>query len=287
LSYDEYFETLAPPIGVDVSEFLRGLEVELNDVNFDPMPDEVREIVVRDGWSVRSGVWRPAGGGPHPLILHIHGGGWVSGNHVSHRVFDSMLASRGFVVASLDYRRAPKHRFPAALDDCKYAFEWFRDNAHEVGADDGRIAMVGDSAGASLAASVLASGSSGCSAAALLFGIYDYHRALPVLEPIVGGVDADTQAYLPQGSFEALRGDPRVSPQFAAIGWPPLYVATGTKDPLLSESRSFHDYLTALGVDHSYHELMGAPHSYVQLTKHPEHAVGMDSLVAFLTRHLM
>jgi acetyl esterase len=100
-------------------------------------------------------VFRPSAATGLPLLVWFHGGGWVTGNLDTHDQLARMLADDvGAVVVSVDYRLAPEARFRAAADDCLAAYEWALTHADEVGADAGRVAIGGDSAGGNLAAVV-------------------------------------------------------------------------------------------------------------------------------------
>jgi acetyl esterase/lipase len=100
-------------------------------------------------------VFRPSAATGLPLLVWFHGGGWVTGNLDTHDQLARMLADHvGAVVVSVDYRLAPEAKFPAAADDCLAAYEWALAHADEVGADAGRVAIGGDSAGGNLAAVV-------------------------------------------------------------------------------------------------------------------------------------
>jgi acetyl esterase len=100
-------------------------------------------------------VYRPSDATGLPLVLWFHGGGWVTGNLDTHDQLARLLCDDvGAVVVSVDYRLAPEAKFPAAADDCLAAYEWALEHAGEVGADAGRIAIGGDSAGGNLAAVV-------------------------------------------------------------------------------------------------------------------------------------
>jgi acetyl esterase/lipase len=89
--------------------------------------------------------------GPFPAVVCIHGGGWVGGDRAQMARTIEVLAERGFVALSPDYRLAPKHRFPAPIEDCKCAVRWLRANAKSYGVDPDRIGALGFSAGAHLA----------------------------------------------------------------------------------------------------------------------------------------
>jgi acetyl esterase/lipase len=111
---------------------------------------EVREV--RAG-EVPVRTYRPEGDGPLPVVAYLHGGGWMMGTPDS---YDSLLRAlanaSGAIVAGVDYRLAPEHRYPAALDDALSTIRWIADNAGELGGDGERLAVAGDSAGGNLAA---------------------------------------------------------------------------------------------------------------------------------------
>ena len=96
-------------------------------------------------------VYAPEVGGTRPGLVYFHGGGWVVGNIDTHDGVCRALARRsGAVVVSVDYRLAPEHKFPAAVDDCYAATLWVAANAANLGIDSSRIAVGGDSAGGTL-----------------------------------------------------------------------------------------------------------------------------------------
>ncbi len=105
---------------------------------------------------IRTRIYTPLdASGPLPVFLHLHGGGWVLGDLAAYDPICRKLANAArCVVASVDYRLAPEHRYPAALEDCYTALEWVAANAASFGGDARRIAVGGDSAGGTLAAAV-------------------------------------------------------------------------------------------------------------------------------------
>lgn len=94
---------------------------------------------------------RPAGEGPFPAVLCIHGGGFRAGNRESYDGLCKKLAARGYAAATVTYRLAPKHPFPAAVHDVKAAVRWLRAHAEEHHLDPARIGVTGGSAGGHLA----------------------------------------------------------------------------------------------------------------------------------------
>lgn len=87
---------------------------------------------------------------PLPVIVSVHGGGWVYGTKETYRYYCSDLARRGFAVVNFSYRLAPKNKFPAAMEDTNEAFRWLTENAGQYGLDASRVFAVGDSAGAQM-----------------------------------------------------------------------------------------------------------------------------------------
>jgi acetyl esterase len=101
-------------------------------------------------------IYTPAGGpGRRPLIVYYHGGGWVIGGLATHDgVCRDLAADTDAVIVSVEYRLAPEHQFPAAVEDAVAALEWAHDHAGDIGGDPARVAVAGDSAGGNLAAVV-------------------------------------------------------------------------------------------------------------------------------------
>jgi len=100
-------------------------------------------------------VYRPRADTPSPVMLYAHGGGWVTGSLDSHDRLCRILANRlAAVVVAVDYRRAPEHLYPAALDDMESAWHWAQVHAAELGGDGKRFAAAGDSSGGNLVAAL-------------------------------------------------------------------------------------------------------------------------------------
>src|SRR5262245_55320688 len=103
------------------------------------------------GGNIPVRIYWPAGAGPFPALVFFHGGGWVIGDLDSHDVTCRALTNQaGCVTVSVDYRLAPEHKFPAAVDDSYAATRWVAEHAAELGVDPARIAVGGASAGGNL-----------------------------------------------------------------------------------------------------------------------------------------
>lgn len=206
-------------------------------------------------------VYLPRGEGPFPGVLVVHGGAWAVGSKGRMSRIGTSLAERGYVAVSIDYRLAPKHKFPAQLDDCRAALGWMRDNAAAYRLDPRRVGGFGYSAGAHLVTLL------GLSAAATL---HDETAAASdraqaercVLQAVVaGGAPCDFQE-LPLDSQRLafwLGGTRRdkadlyrqASPlAFVTPHSPPMMLYHGEKDllvPLLS-ARALKESLDKVGV---------------------------------------
>jgi acetyl esterase len=118
-----------------------------------PLP--VHRVEDRVAGSVPVRVYWPSDDAGLPVLVWLHGGGWVIGSVDSHDPMCRQLCNdTGVIVVSVDYRLAPEHKFPAAVDDCVAAWTWVNEHTAELGGDAARVAHGGDSAGANLAAVV-------------------------------------------------------------------------------------------------------------------------------------
>jgi acetyl esterase/lipase len=112
-----------------------------------------RDVVYRTCGDVKlkADIYRPRHAGLRPGVVMIHGGAWMSGSKTHVALHAMRIAKRGYVVMAIDYRLAPKHKFPAQIEDCRAAVQWLRRNAKTYRVDGARIAAYGYSAGGHLA----------------------------------------------------------------------------------------------------------------------------------------
>jgi len=211
-------------------------------------------------------------------FVFYHGGGFVIGDLDTHDDLCRILCNEsGCRVVSVDYRLAPEHPFPAAVDDCWAATKYVAAHAGEFGIDPERLAVGGDSAGGNLAAVVaqLARIEGG---PALKFQLLIYpvtQLGAPVetrsmTENARGyflekeGMDWFTQMYCPEPKH---RSDPRLSPLLCAdlSGQPPAYVITAGFDPLRDEGKAYADKLDAAGVEVTYVNYPGMVHGFFSM----------------------
>jgi len=216
-------------------------------------------------------------GAPAPSLVYFHGGGWVIGDLETHDgVCRFLAAAAGTTVLSVDYRLAPEHPFPAAVEDSWAAFNWAIDNASELGIDPARIGVCGDSAGGNLAAvvSLLARAGGGRMPAMqlLFYPVTDSVGDMPSRQLFAegflltkGDMDNFEQHYLPPGSDSS---DPRVSILQAPdlSGLPPAYVATAGFDPLRDEGEAYALRMREAGVQVALRRHPGLIHSFANET---------------------
>ena len=110
------------------------------------------------GHDLKLDLYVPAGEGPFPGVMLVHGGGWIAGTKEGFRTDSQQLAARGFVAANVEYRLAKEAKFPGAVEDCKAAVRWMRAHAAQYHLDPGFIGGVGASAGGHLVAMVALTG---------------------------------------------------------------------------------------------------------------------------------
>jgi acetyl esterase/lipase len=198
-----------------------------------------------------------------PGLIYFHGGGLVAGSLETHDGIGRALCHYGGVrVVSVDYRLAPEHRFPAALEDARAALRHISEHAAEFGIDAARLGICGDSAGATLAAATCQSaardGVARLALQLLLCPILDYSRMTASKRELASGylvdqatLDHDLMYYLPAG---AAPSDPLVSPLLAGDleHLPPTLIHTAEFDPLRDEGRNYFERLTQAGNQVSY-----------------------------------
>jgi acetyl esterase len=208
----------------------------------------------------------PEGAGPFRCAIYLHGGWWIMWSAAHVRRIATRIAERGFLVLNLDYRLAPEHPYPAAVEDCAFAARWLAENAAAYGGDPARIVVGGDSVGATLAATtILSANDIAFKGALLLYGVFDLPGV--IAEPLTNGgvAEISTLAYLGVGFTKCWR-DPLVSPFYANVsGFPPCYVSCGDEDSLLSQSFAMARKLHLANVPLTVSVVQGADHGFVYL----------------------
>lgn len=249
---------------------------------------EVRDVALAEA-DVR--VYRPTAAENVPVVLFIHGGGWVIGDLDSHDPLCRRVAARsGCVVVSVGYRLAPGNPYPAAVVDCVAALDWTLAHITEWGGDPNRLATLGVSAGGALAAALaLRARDSGASAIAIQVLVYPALDATMSTQSYrdfsVGYfLERDQMAWawsLYLGDTDA-GGDPLASPAAAASlsGLPRTLTITAEFDPLRDEAETWTDRLLADGVPARAVRFHGQIHGFLAfLDAWPDADAAVDEIV--------
>lgn len=240
---------------------------------------EVRSVSIPGpGGTIGARYYRPAGAASSaPLLVFYHGGGFVVGSLESHDSACRLICrDAGVHVLAVDYRLAPEHPAPAAVEDAYAAYRWAREHASELGADPRRVAVGGDSAG-------------GCLAAVVTVLARDAGDPLPALQWLIypvtdmrGGsrsrslfgdgflltkhdMDWFQDTYLQNSGLDLT--DPRVSPLLTddLAGLSPALVVTAGFDPLRDEGEQYADRLRAAGVAVDHRKMGSMVHAFLNL----------------------
>ncbi|HUW61029.1 MAG TPA: alpha/beta hydrolase [Candidatus Bathyarchaeia archaeon] len=246
----------------------------------------------------------PEGNGPFPFVLCIHAGGWQLGNKKSYRDIVKELAGRGYVAVTIEYRRTPKHKWPAQLEDVQRAVDYFRANAAKYKIDPARIGVVGDDAGAHLAlmlALTAAREDAGKPVAQShrVQAVVNFFAPLDLREWRVNSAWVETKIRIGfMKSSEQIVEDflgtrDRTAPIYAEVspvshvtaGAPPILTFIGTEDPLVpvAQAQTFHDALEQAGVEEELVIVEGQDHDRENIN-HDDKA--FERMYAFFDKHL-
>jgi acetyl esterase len=215
-------------------------------------------------------------GATKPLIVYIHGGGWVIGDLETHHPFcQALSAATGCSVIALDYRLAPEHTFPAAQDDCLAAIRWIAQHARKLGTSNNHLVIAGDSAGGNLATCACLeldpASREKISGQVLIYPATDHYNAGfgSYLErargqTLTAGIMHwfwDTYlGGLSDQALDAQRAFPLRSSLLASS--PPTLLVTAHKDPLRDEGKAYAAKLELAGVPVSCHHFANAEHGF-------------------------
>jgi acetyl esterase len=269
----------APPINTLTPELVRmGIKMQFADATDEPeavaqvvnrtIPGPAGEIPVR--------IYTPTGSGPFPALVFFHGGGWVICDLETHdNLCRDLCNAAGCVVISVDYRLAPEHKFPAAPEDCYAATQWVAENAAEINAITGKIAIGGDSAGGNLTAVVAQmardQGGPRLALQLLIYPATDFTFDGPSIHEngqdyflTVDDMNWFMNHYL---NSDADKKNPLASPLQSANlrGLPPALVITGEYDPLRDEGEAYGKRLKEAGVPVTISRYNGVIHGFLSL----------------------
>jgi acetyl esterase/lipase len=259
--------------------------------------EDVAETRDVNASGVPARLYRPRGR-TLPLLVYFHGGGWVVGSvEASDNYCRALANSSGCAVLSVEYRRAPEHRYPAAADDAFTTATYASEHAADLGVDRARIAVGGSSAGGNLAAVVAqrarAHGTPRIAAQLLHVPVTDNDFTRPSYRAYGTGHGLTESGmrwfwdhYLPD---VGRRDEPDASPLRASdlSGLPPAIVVAAQCDPLLDEGRAYAERLRGAGVPVTYLEYAGMVHGFMSWSsKVPAARRAFDEFGAALRRAL-
>lgn len=226
------------------------------------------EFAQRDGQPLRMEVYRALGAqGSAPGVMVIHGGAWSGGSRTDNAPLNRYLAARGYVVASIEYRLAPGHPYPAAIEDARAALVYLEEHASELGMDPQRIILLGRSAGGQIALLTAYTANDAAVKGVVAFYpaadvLYEYeHPAAPavqdthgILEAYLGGTPTSAR-----GAYEAASAVNAVGPNT-----PPTLLIHGERDEIVpaEESARLDAALAKAGRPHLYLRLPWATHVF-------------------------
>jgi acetyl esterase len=213
-----------------------------------------------------------------PCLVFFHGGGWVIGDLDSHDVVCRQLAHAGeLIVISVDYRLAPEHKFPAAVDDAVTATKWVAANAGQFGIDASRLMVGGDSAGGNLAAVVALAARDGdgpkLAGQVLIYPATDFamkhpsHREPETSILLTHSVIKWFCNHYLNGSADIDNWKASPARAQTLAGLPPAYVLTAGADPLRDEGDEYAERLKQAGVPVTYKHFPGQFHGFFTMGK--------------------
>ncbi len=253
-----------------------------------PSPEPIAEIRNLDAGGVGARFYRPNRTRSSGLLVWFHGGGWVLGDLESHDDLCRSLANRGgFRVLSADYRLAPEHPYPAAVDDARTVVAWARDHAAELDCDP-LIAVGGDSAGANLAAVVSNRPVAPICFQALVYPVTDARMGSASWDELATGYNLTASGmawfYRHYLAASASPDDPEVSPLLEddarLASAPSALVITAEYDPLRDEGGAYAARLAQAGVATSHIRFDGQVHGFFSMFGLLDDARSAQALVA-------
>ncbi len=208
---------------------------------------------------------------PLPIVFYLHGGGWtVGGGDALEGTYKTYCAATRCIVVTPDYRLAPEHKFPAAIEDCWDVAQWLASSAQSIGGDADRIVIAGESAGGNLAAAVSALArdhkTASYLAQILVYPVLDLAGDTPSFLNAQDTVTRDKLRWYMNSYLksDANIEDPLASPLRAKSfeGLPRTVMITGGDEPSIDEIEQYVDKLREAGVEIEYHRLEGWPHGF-------------------------
>jgi acetyl esterase len=277
-----------PYLDLDAMPIDQAMRIARTQAKPSPPPPHSKDIIIKgyQGADIRMRLYYPNAGATNlPILLHLHGGGFVGGSiEMDDARCAGLARNAACLVASLDYRLAPEHIFPVAIEDAFCAWQWLMANAASVGSDSRRAAISGSSAGGHIAVGMTLVARSR-HAPMPVFQLLTY----PVIDP---GLDMGSYRDYAHGPFmtkarmawywKQYAGDAAHSGELwsplstPATGLPPAHVITAEYDVLRDEGEAYAAHLRKAGVAAAVERHAGMIHGFVSVV--PTHPASIEAL---------
>ena len=263
----------------------------------------------------RLDVYRPEASGPRPVVVYVHGGAFAMLSKDTHRVMALQFAARGYVVVNINYRLGPTHQYPSQLEDAAAALEWVMDHAAEHGGDPTRLVLAGESAGANLVTALTIASTErrpepfaarlferapSLRAVLPIYGLLDLHDLHRILhhprlgrwaryELLTAGASYVGRPIRERAPLAPLASPLRLLQRPAPEGsrpLPPFFVAVGTADPLLDDSRRLRVAIEARGGSCVLAIYPGEIHGFNAMLWRPAAQAKWRAVAEFLEQHV-
>ena len=273
-------------MGVGASEVPRASMARIQDFS----------ITARGGHSLPARLWAPLDAAQLPVMLYLHGGGFVIGGiDTCEAMCRSVAAQSGVAVVALDYRLAPEHKYPAALDDTWDAIEWLRREGDGMGLDTSRLALGGDSAGGTLTASaalMCRDASVPLRLQAMFYPSVQLSLQTESFKAFSKGLmlDADLMAWFDQqyqvpGQALDWRREPLKADSHAGVA--PAWIGLAQCDPLADDGRLYAAALQKAGVAAEVQVYDGTVHDFINMGRFLPQAAQAHADLARALKHAL
>ena len=246
--------------------------------------------------AVRARLWADSHDPEQPVLLYLHGGGFVIGSIETCESMCRQLAKQsGVAVVAIDYRLAPEHKYPAGLEDCWAAFQWLVEHGHSKGLDGGRIAVGGDSAGGTLSASVALMARDAGVPLALQALVYPSVQTRLTTESFKAYsrdtlLSAELMAWFDQQTIgpalkEAWHREPLYAPDHRGVA--PAWIGLAECDALADDGHLYAAKLREAGVNVALREWPGVIHDFINMGRFLPEALQLQSEMAAVVRQAL